>query len=155
MATPPYPLQHTPVEKTWLDRNARWKIPLGCLILVVFMVGFIAFVFTIVEGSFRRSTVFQEALARAERNAEVANRVGAPLKAGWGSQGSMQVSGSSGTARMSIPVTGPRGRATIYLDARKTAGTWTFNALLVQFGGQSDCLNLLAESGVANASCDW
>ena len=154
MATPPYPLSYTPVKKSWLDRHAGWKIPLGCLLLIVLLGTFVAVLFTVIEASFRKSTVYQEALARAERTPQVANRIGAPLRPGRVLQGQINVSGSSGTAHMAIPVTGPGGKATIYLDARKAARTWEFRTLQVQFEGQSDCLNLLAADGATSASCD-
>jgi hypothetical protein len=153
MATPPYPLSYAPVKKSWLDRHAGWKIPLGCLLAIVFLGAFVAIVFTVVEVSFRKSAVYQEALNRAERNPDVASRIGVPLRPGRVLQGKINVSGSSGTAQMAIPVTGPRGKATIYLDARKAAGNWEFLTLQVQFEGQSDCLNLLAEAGATSTSC--
>jgi hypothetical protein len=140
----PYSLAPTAPEKSWLERHARWKIPIGCLIVVVLLGGFVAAVFTVVSTSFRRSYVFQEAIARAERNPQVADRIGTPLRPGWVPQGRIEVSGSSGSAQMEIPVTGPHGKATISLEARKVAGTWRFSTLQVQLEGQSDSVNLLA-----------
>lgn len=154
MATPPYPLSYAPVKKSWLDRNARWKIPLGCLLVIVLLGAFVAIIFTVVEGSFRKSAVYKEALARAERDPQVASRIGVPLWPSRVLQGEIHVSGSSGTAHMTIPVTGPRGKATIYLDARKAAGTWEFLTLQVQFEGQPGCKNLLVAAGATSASCD-
>jgi hypothetical protein len=75
------------------------------------------------------------------------------LRPGRVLQGEINVSGSSGKAHMAIPVTGPRGKATIYLDARKAAGTWRFLTLQVQFEGESDCLNLLAGTEATSVSC--
>jgi hypothetical protein len=122
--------------------------------LIVLLGAFVAVVFTVVETSFRKSTVYKEAITRAERDPQVANRIGIPLRPSRVLQGQINVSGSSGTAHMAIPVTGPRGKATIYLDARKAAGTWEFRTLQVQFDGQSDCLNLLVKAGSDSASCD-
>ena len=39
---PPYPLVPGPVKKSWLDRHARWKVPLGCLIVISLLCAFIA-----------------------------------------------------------------------------------------------------------------
>ncbi len=153
MATPPYPLSHIPAKKSRLDRNAGWKIPLGCLIVVVFFGGFLATIFTIVETSFRKSEIYHEAINRAEQSSQIANRIGVPLRPGRVLQGQLNVPGSSGTAKMAIPVTGPRGKATIYLDARKTAGTWQFLTLQVHFEGESDCLNLLEGAEATSVTC--
>jgi hypothetical protein len=141
--TPPYPLLPQPFERSWLDRHARWKIPLGCLIAILLFCAFVAVILTVVNVSFRKSTVYQEALARAGRSSEVVNRIGEPLQPGRVLQGQLNVTGSTGSANMKIPVTGPRGKATIVLDARKVDGAWVFRTLVVQFEGQSDIVNLL------------
>jgi hypothetical protein len=138
-----YPLSSPVSRKTWLDHHAGWKIPLGCLLVVVLLAAFVASIFTIVSYSFHKSDVFREAIARAERCRQVTNRIGTPLQPGWLPQGQIQVSGSTGTAQMAIPVTGPRGKATINLDARKVAGSWQFQTLQVQFEDSSS-VNLLA-----------
>ena len=141
--TPPYPLVPEPVKRSWLDRHGRWKIPLGCLIVVLLFCAFVAVILTVVNVSFRNSTVYQEALARAGRSPEVVSRIGEPLQPGRIAQGKLNVAGSTGTANMRIPVTGPRGQATIVLDARKVDGAWVFRTLEVEFEGQSDVVNLL------------
>jgi hypothetical protein len=141
--TPPYPLVPEPVKRSWLDRHARWKIPLGCLIVLLLLCAFVAVIFTVLDVSFRKSVVYQEALARAGRSPEVVDRIGEPLQPGRVLQGQLNVSGSTGTAKMEIPVSGPRGKATIILDAHKVDGTWVFRTLEVQFDGQSGTVNLL------------
>ena len=151
---PPYPLSYIPVKKSWLDRNAGWKIPLGCLTLIVLAGGFFAVVFTVVETSFRKSVVYEQAIDRANRNAKVASQIGVPLRPGRIAQGQLKVSGSEGTAHMAIPVTGSRGKATIFLDARKSNQSWQFLTLQIQFEDQPDCLNLLVENEETNSSCN-
>lgn len=143
---PPYPLVPGPVNRSWLDRHARWKIPLGCFIVIILLCAFVAVILTILDVSFRNSVVYQEALARAGRNPEVVSRIGEPLKPGRVLQGRINVSGSTGNANMNIPVTGPRGKATIVLDARKVDGAWVFRTLYVQFDHQSGTVNLLEGS---------
>jgi hypothetical protein len=128
---PPYPLVPGPVEKSWLDRHAGWKIPLGCLIVIVLLCAFVAVLFTVLDVSFRTSIVYQQALARAGRSPEVVSRIGGPLKPGRVLHGQTNVSGSTGSANMNIPVTGPRGKATVILDARKVDGEWVFRTLYV------------------------
>jgi|SRR5882672_956428 len=146
MASAPYSLSPSPSRKSWLDRHAGWKIPLGCLVVVILLAGFFGAIFTVVSFSFHKSDVFREAIARAEQNPQVARRIGTPLQSGLLPQGHIEVSGSEGTAQMAIPVTGPHGKATINLDARKVAGVWQFRTLQVQFE-DSTSVNLLAAEG--------
>jgi hypothetical protein len=90
MSTPPYPLSYVPVKKSWLDRNAGWKIPLGCLMVIVLLGGFVAVVFTVVEMSFRKSVVYQKALNRADRNSKGCESNRGAFTAGQGSTRSTQ-----------------------------------------------------------------
>jgi hypothetical protein len=146
MTAPPYPLVPAPFKESWLDRHARWKIPFGCLIVILLICAFVAVLFTVINVSFRKSIVYQHALARAGRNQEVIRRIGEPLQPGRIIQGQINASGSTGTANIKIPITGPRGKATIVLDARKVDGAWVFRTLRVQFGGQLDTVDLLAST---------
>jgi len=115
---------------------------------MVLLGAFFLVVFAIVETSFRNSTVYQEALARAEHDPRVITRLGIPLKPGRVLQGQINVSGSTGQANLAIPVTGPRGRATVILEASKVSGSWVFRTLEVQVEGQSERVNLLEADGV-------
>ena len=143
MPAPPYPLVPGPFKKSWLDRHAGWKIPLGCLMVILLICAFVAVLFTVLDISFRKSIVYREALDRAGRSPEVISRIGEPLRPGRVLQGRINVSGSTGTAEMNIPITGPRGKATIVLDARKVHGAWVFRSLYVGFDGQPGTVNLL------------
>jgi len=69
------------------------------------------------------------AVAAAESNPVVQQKLGEPLKVGFLPSGSMEISGSSGHADLSIPVSGPRGQGTIYAVARKSVGLWKFESL--------------------------
>jgi Cytochrome oxidase complex assembly protein 1 len=153
MPTPPYPVLETPVKRSWLDCHGHWKIALGALMAIVLIGGYMAVVFASVEASFRRSVVYQEALTRAGRNSQVIDRIGTPLKAARVLQGKLNTSGSNGTARMTIPVSGPRGKGTIYVDAREVSGNWEFLALQLRFEGQPDCLNLLEDASATAVCC--
>ena len=143
MPAPPYPLVPGPFKKSWLDRHAGWKIPLGCFIVILLICAFVAVLFTVLDVSFRKSIVYHEALDRAGRSPEAVSRIGEPLQPGRVLQGRINVSGSTGTANMNIPIAGPRGKAIIVLDARKAHGAWVFRTLYVRFDRQPGTVNLL------------
>lgn len=143
---PPYPLVPQPAQRR-KGRDTGWKIALIVLGCVGLLAIFIAVVFGIVSYSFHKSYVFNEAIARAERNPEVVSRIGTPLTPGWLPTGNIQVSGSSGSAHMEIPVAGSRGKATIRLDAHNAEGTWRFDTLELEFENESRWINLLDQGG--------
>lgn len=141
MPQPPYPLVPQPEQRSWLERNPNWKIPLGCLTLIFLLVGFGAGVLSLVEFSFHSSEAFQQAVARAQANPQVRALLGEPIRAQWTVSGDLHVNGSSGRADLSIPISGPNGKGTIRAIAIKNAGVWTFTFLRVTVGGR--CVDLL------------
>jgi hypothetical protein len=135
MQKPPYPLQPAPMRKSWLERNARWKIPLGCLTLI-FLVGmFVAVLMTVITTSFRSSDVYKQAMAQAAASPQVRMQIGDPIKADWLIAGELRVNGDSGSANLSIPISDSRGRGTIRAIASKSGGAWRFHCLQVVVEG--------------------
>ena len=63
------------------------------------------------------------------KNADVQAKVGTPMKVGWLTSGSINLNGPSGDASLAIPLSGPKGAGTIYVEAKKKAGTWRYETL--------------------------
>jgi hypothetical protein len=141
MATPPYPLIPEPMNRGWFDRHPAWKIPAGFLLLIL-LVG--AYVFGVVEISFRHSEVVEQAIAKAGENMQVRDQIGPPSKAGWRIFGNLRIAGLSGYANLSIPVAGSRHKGVIHVVALKSAGIWRFNQLLVNVEEQTEAIDVLA-----------
>lgn len=117
--------------------NVRWKRNLP-IILGVTVLGVIAIVAVI-----GNSEVCKLAFAKAEASPEVRQRLGEPVKRGFLMSGSIETSGPSGRADISIPISGPRGKATLYAVARKSAGLWKFDTLQVTFDKGTERVDLL------------
>jgi hypothetical protein len=132
------------MEKSWLERHPGWKIPLGFLILILLIVVFGGVVMTIITTSFHSSDVYKQAMIRATSDPQVRAQFGEPLQAAWLISGELHVSGSTGNANLSIPVSGPRGGGVIRAVAFKSAGAWRFTYLQVNVAGQTNCIDLLS-----------
>ena len=143
MDRPPYPLHPAPMKKSWLERNPLWKIPFGCLTLVLLLGLFIITLFTVINTSFRRSDVYKEAMSRATGSLQVREQLGEPIKPAWLISGQLNVRGSTGSANLSIPILGPRGRGLIRAVAQKS-GVWRFTCLRVSIEGQPGNIDLLS-----------
>lgn len=104
----------------------------------------VAAVFTIgLGGVIGNSEVSKLAFARAEADPTVRQRIGEPVKRGFFTSGSIETSDASGRADLSIPISGPRGKATLYVVAHKSAGLWTFITLQVALKEGTERLDLL------------
>jgi hypothetical protein len=144
MSTPPYPVHPEPMNKSWLERNPLWKIPFGCLTLLVLLAAFSLFLMTVITSSFRHSDVYKQAIAQATANPQVRKQIGEPIKPDWLISGQLNVSGSSGKATLIIPISGSRGRGRIHAVAQKGGEGWRFTYLQVELANQSAGIDLLS-----------
>jgi hypothetical protein len=124
--------------------SGHWKRNLLILVgLAILLVG-------VIMGIIGNSDVSKLAFATAQVSPAVKERLGEPVKRGFFTSGSIEISGPTGKADIAIPISGPRGKATIYAIARKSAGLWKFETLQVSFGDdivRADLLQQGSEAG--------
>lgn len=132
-----------PARKSWIERNWKWLIPVGCLSAVVLIIAVLGLFFTIIMGSIKSSDAFKMAMARAQADARVQQRLGTPIESGWMVSGNIEVSGATGKANLAIPIHGPRGKGKLYADGTKTAGQWSFSTLVVEDERDGSRIDLL------------
>jgi hypothetical protein len=138
---PPY----LPAQKPgWWSRNWKWFIP--TLFLVVFVLplslcgGFVYFVM----ASLKNSDVAHEAMARAQANPLLIEKLGTPIQMGMFVGGSINGTNAEGRASLVIPITGPKGTATLFVFALKRAGEWRYLTMRASIQGGGS-VNLLKE----------
>jgi hypothetical protein len=141
----PTPSAGTPPHRNWWQRNWKWVLPVGCgsmiVLVVLFILSIVFFVFSVI----RSTGVFQDALERAKAHPEVQAELGEPVREGWWVSGSVETTGSSGTADISIPLRGSKTDGTLYAVARKSAGRWSYDLLEVEVEGREGRIKLLEE----------
>lgn len=120
-------------KESWFSRH--WKMALACSSLVIVMLGltaiglFVHFFF----GLFRNSDVVQQAMVVVREDVVVQQELGTPIEIGYFTVGNMEISGPSGYADISIPISGPKGEAKAYVIGERSAGKWTLTNLEVKF----------------------
>jgi hypothetical protein len=137
------------MRKSWIEQHPRSKIPLGCLTFLVLIGMFVALLMTVITASFRSSDVYKQAMAQATANPQVRAQIGDPVKADWLIAGELKVSGDTGSANLSIPIHGSRGRGTIRAVASKSGGVWRFSFLQVVVEGHASRIDLLPAASPA------
>ena len=125
-------------REDWFARH--WKLLVLASVGVFAIFGFS--IFAIVLGVLRSTPVYTEALADARVHPAVKSELGEPVEAGWFVCGSVNVSGSSGAADLTIPISGPTGSGTLFAIAEKRAGRWRFELLEVEVEGREDRIPL-------------
>lgn len=127
----------------WLRRNVKWLIPAGVLGAVLFCASLVILILVIVFGAIRSSDVYQMALEQARQSPAVVRALGEPIEPGFFPSGSLETSGSSGSANLKIPLTGRRDVGTLYVMATKRGGEWSFSQLAVEVESTGERINLL------------
>jgi hypothetical protein len=129
-------------RKSWLRRNWLWL--LGGLFVggMVFVCGICMLIFSAMRGS----DVAKAAMATAQSNPAVQQRLGAPVEEGFFVSGAINVTKSSGDADLAIPVSGPKGKGTVYVTAHKNAGLWNYSLMQATITGTGERIDLLARA---------
>jgi Cytochrome oxidase complex assembly protein 1 len=136
-----------PPPKNWWQRNWKWFVPTGCLTLITLGVLFVLCIVFFVFSILKSSEAYKTAVARAKNDRQVVAALGTPIQEGMFASGKANVNGPSGEADLAIPISGPKGKAAIYVVATKSGGEWNFSKLTVQVeGGETIDLNESAQS---------
>ena len=131
----------------WWTRNWKWFVPTGCLTIVVLFVAFVGSIVIIVFSSIKSTDPYKDAFAKAKMHPAVIEALGSPIKEGFFVSGNTNVNGAAGEANLAIPVSGSKGKGTIYVKAEKSLGRWSYSDLVVEIqktGHRSDLLKGLA-----------
>lgn len=140
---PPPPPHAAATTDSWFRRNWWWSLPGGCCGCLMGFALFFAAIALLVFSMFRSSDVYEEALVLAQSDPAVQAELGTPVEPGWMILGNMETTNGSGTADLTIPLSGPDGSGTMYLKAEKRAGQWTFTHLSVNIDDSAETINLL------------
>ena len=120
-------------------------MPLGCLGFLALIFVFVGAIVTLVFGVMKSSDVYKAAVEEAKNHPAVIEALGSPVREGLFVSGSTNTSGSGGDADLAIPLNGRKGKATLYVVAKKTAGKWNYSVLTVKIHQTKQRISLLHE----------
>ncbi len=126
-------------DKSWLAKNWKWLVLVlatGCIALPV---GLVLMIF----GLIKNTTPYKVAIQEAASDQRVIGLIGEPIEPGWWVSGNTETSGGKGSTDLMIPVSGPNGRMTIYVEAQKSAGAWSYETLIAESEDSKQRINLL------------
>ena len=119
-------------------------------VAVMFLL-FVGSILLIVFSAMKSTEVYKEALARAKTDPTVIEVLGSPIKDGFLMSGNTNVNGAAGEANLAIPISGPKGKGTIYVSANKSLGQWNYSGLVVEIGQTHQRIDLLQKSAPSNS----
>jgi|SRR5579859_25556 len=137
---PPY----SPAQKSgWWSRNWKWFVPTLFFVIFVLPLAMCGGIVYFVMSTLKNSEVARESIARAQSNAVLMEKLGTPIQMGAWIGGSVNAASADGRANLVIPISGPKGKGTLMVFARKTAGEWHYLTMyvMIQGGGTVNLLN--------------
>ncbi len=114
--------------------SKRGKVGIGMLAATSLFVLFVIPLFFAIDAEMRNSDAYKLAMNTAQVSPCVTSVLGSPLKPGWMMTGGIQESSNEGSADLSIPVGGPKGKGNLDVRAEKLDGTWIINSLVFTRG---------------------
>jgi hypothetical protein len=124
---------------------AKWIIG-GCLILVLVGGGCFVGCFFLAQGMVTGNPAYKAALDKLQKHSEVTEKLGSPIKPGFG--GSAKVNVTAGTASATFPIKGPKGSGTVAVTASKTGNTWTITSLTVTLDTTKEVITIVKPEDV-------
>ena len=119
-------------KPNWWKRNWKWFVPLGCFTVALQFLAFVGSIVVIVFSAMKSTDVYKEALARAKADPAV-------------------IEAASGESNLAIPISGPKGKGTIYVSANKSLGQWNYSGLVVEVRQTHQRIDVLQKSARANS----
>jgi Cytochrome oxidase complex assembly protein 1 len=138
--------QPATTRPNWWKRNWKWFVPLGCFSVALLFLVFVGSILVIVFSAMKSTDVYRNALGRAKTDPAVIEALGSPIKDGFLVSGNTNVNGASGESNLAIPISGPKGKGTIYVSANKSLGRWNYSGLVVEVGQTHERIDLLQKS---------
>ena len=107
------------------------------VVVALFVFGF--WLFSLLSGSEAQKL----AMAKVRSDPQTVETLGEPIEAGWLTTGSVSVSGERGSARLAIPLSGPKSSGQAIVHGEKKDGKWVLYLLIVRVEGKSTPLVLI------------
>lgn len=105
--------------------------------------GSVTLLMAAILGLVKNSGAYTEAMAAARGDTAVVAALGTPIDEGFFVAGNVEINGQSGYAQMTIPISGPRGSGTLYVEAEKAGPEWYFHTLELAVDGTGEWIDLL------------
>ncbi len=120
-----------PAQKPrWIERHYRWALPTGCATILAVGVAVVAILYIARFSRFRETQPFAGALERVRGMPGPVVSLGQPIEPGWYFEGVINY--KVGKAEFSFPVSGPNGRATVEVKARRDNDRWIYATIVVR-----------------------
>lgn len=120
-------------QPSWWKRNWKWVVPVGgCLTLIILFVLFLGSIFYGVTTMFEGSDPYEYAFEKINQDEQLIELFGSPIVKDGMVQGNINYSNGAGKADMRIPISGPKEKGMLYINASSEGDDWTYHEIRVE-----------------------
>lgn len=117
-------------QPSWWKRNWKWALPVGgCLTLIIVAVVLIVSLFYGITSAIEESQPHTYALELVNKDEEAIELLGSPIEKDGLGQSNFNWNNGNKTSNLVIPIMGPKGKGTLYVDARGVDDNWTYDKI--------------------------
>jgi len=137
-------MEETIHRQSWWKRNWKWALPTGgCLGIIVLIIVFAGTLFFGITSLMEDSDAYTQAMSRAAENQELIALIGEPIEQEGIIGGSINNSNGFKEARLTIPIKGPNGEATVRVIGSGVGDNWTYSIMDAYIEDGRVIINLL------------
>ncbi|WP_394748386.1 cytochrome c oxidase assembly factor Coa1 family protein [Spongiimicrobium salis] len=119
-------------QPSWWKRNWKWVVPVGgCLTIIILFVVFLGSLFYGITTVMEESQPYEYAFELINQDEKIIELLGSPIEKDGMVQGSVNWNNGRKSSNLTIPIAGPKGKGTLYVDARGIDDTWTYDRIEV------------------------
>ena len=119
-------------QPSWWKRNWKWVVPVGgCFTLIILAVIAIGSIFYGVTNALEDSQPYEFALEKINTDGDLVNALGAPIEKDGMISGNWNYVNGQKSAKMTIPISGPKGSGVLYIEATGEGEDWTYHVIRV------------------------
>lgn len=124
---------HTDIQKFHSLQRIWGFVGLG---LILAIVSLIVTVVILAMSILKSSEPYKAGFGKAQSSAKVKDLLGEPVKDDWYCLGEINYENASGKCDLEIPLSGPKGKATLEIEGTKDSSGWHYEKLSVEKDGQ-------------------
>jgi hypothetical protein len=120
-------------QPSWWKRNWKWVVPVGgCFTLIIVAVIAIASIFYGVTNAIEDSQPHEFALEKINSDEDLVNALGTPIEKDGMVSGNWNYVNGKKSAKMTIPISGPKGSGMLFVEATGEDEDWTYHVIRVE-----------------------
>ena len=120
-------------QPSWWKRNWKWVVPVaGCFTIIITVVLAIGAIFFGVSNAIEDSQPYEYALEKINTDEDLINALGSPIEKDGMVSGDWKYSNGKKSAHMAIPISGPKGKGTLFVEATGEGDDWIYHVIRVE-----------------------